>query len=244
MEHDFYMVRVVLDSRLLVGAFARRGLPVVHVDAGYLVHSCLGETFGDNHPQPFAVTTERGPLLDLLAYSSLDGSALARCLKDHCRPSVQGVIQPEEIVAKRMPDSFAQHLRFHFKVRLCPVVRKARGSKGRQPGSEVDVFLDAAEQAGPGHRLDRRDVYVTWAKGLLEQRGGLRCTGVRLERMVRTRFLRRDAERSLRVVERPDISVSGSLEILDAAVFHAMVRQGVGRHRAFGFGMLLLKRAA
>jgi CRISPR system Cascade subunit CasE len=36
---------------------------------------------------------------------------------------------------------------------------------------------------------------------------------------------------------------SGLLQVEDAAAFTALLARGIGRHRAFGFGMLLLKPA-
>ena len=35
----------------------------------------------------------------------------------------------------------------------------------------------------------------------------------------------------------------GTLEVRDAALFQGLLARGVGRHRAFGFGMLLLRPA-
>jgi CRISPR system Cascade subunit CasE len=37
--------------------------------------------------------------------------------------------------------------------------------------------------------------------------------------------------------------VTGTLRVGDAEAFRALLARGLGRHRAFGFGMLLLRRA-
>jgi len=37
---------------------------------------------------------------------------------------------------------------------------------------------------------------------------------------------------------------TGVLQVRDSAAFAALLARGIGRHRAFGFGMLLLKPAA
>jgi CRISPR system Cascade subunit CasE len=41
--------------------------------------------------------------------------------------------------------------------------------------------------------------------------------------------------------EGPDAVLEGVLEVVDGEAFAALLRRGVGRHRAFGFGMLLLR---
>jgi CRISPR system Cascade subunit CasE len=49
----------------------------------------------------------------------------------------------------------------------------------------------------------------------------------------------REARRS--VIGRRDVTFEGELQVADAAAFAALLARGVGRHRAFGFGMLLLR---
>jgi len=44
-----------------------------------------------------------------------------------------------------------------------------------------------------------------------------------------------------RGVERPDALFTGELTIRDAEAFARLLARGIGRHRAFGFGMLLLR---
>ena len=54
---------------------------------------------------------------------------------------------------------------------------------------------------------------------------------------------RRDASRRLRWVEGPDTVMSGELQTSDPDAFARLLARGIGRHRAFGFGMLLLRPA-
>jgi CRISPR system Cascade subunit CasE len=44
-------------------------------------------------------------------------------------------------------------------------------------------------------------------------------------------------------IGRRDAVFEGTLEVRDAALFQELLARGVGRHRAFGFGMLLLRPA-
>ena len=45
------------------------------------------------------------------------------------------------------------------------------------------------------------------------------------------------------VIDGPDALLKGHLRVRDSADFAKLLTRGVGRHRAFGFGMLLLSRA-
>ena len=47
--------------------------------------------------------------------------------------------------------------------------------------------------------------------------------------------------RSHRGVERPDALFTGEITVADPEAFCRLLARGVGRHRAFGFGMLLLR---
>ena len=64
-----------------------------------------------------------------------------------------------------------------------------------------------------------------------------------LESFRRTRVLRRDrsggSERP-RTVEGPDAVAVGTVTVTDPDRFAAALARGIGRHRSFGFGMLLL----
>jgi CRISPR system Cascade subunit CasE len=42
-------------------------------------------------------------------------------------------------------------------------------------------------------------------------------------------------------LRKPDVTFRGMLEVVEPGAFEALLRRGVGRHRAFGFGMLLLR---
>jgi len=65
-------------------------------------------------------------------------------------------------------------------------------------------------------------------------------------RLVAERVLTADAQGVLRLSAGrlgPDAVFKGVLQIHDADAFNRLLRRGIGRHRAFGFGMLLLKPA-
>jgi CRISPR system Cascade subunit CasE len=74
--------------------------------------------------------------------------------------------------------------------------------------------------------------------------GGAELTGVEISRFQMTRAVRRNRSADgsgLQELTGPDVTFSGTLAVQDPAAFHGMLSRGVGRHRAFGFGMLLLR---
>jgi len=144
---------------------------------------------------------------------------------------------------KAMPVSFPMGGVYNFEVRACPVVRKGRGSKSFSPGAEVDAFLAEVEKAGQDGVVNRESVYRSWLKETIERSGAVRCEGVRLSAMKRSRFFRRGTHKEAKFIERPDVTFAGRLRILDQKKFQELLLRGVGRHRAFGFGMLLVRRA-
>ena len=81
--------------------------------------------------------------------------------------------------------------------------------------------------------------------------GAASVVGARLEEVRLVRFTQRErlfrqtqgAERKGARLERPDAVFRGTLVVEDAVGFRRLLERGVGRHRAFGFGMLLLRPA-
>ena len=50
-----------------------------------------------------------------------------------------------------------------------------------------------------------------------------------------------DEPRKSKLFPRPDVVFAGRLRVTEPAAFGAWLGRGVGRHCAFGFGMLLLR---
>ncbi len=143
-----------------------------------------------------------------------------------------------------MPSSWTQGRRLAFELRACPIKRKNGAGAKHRAGAEVDVFLDRCWQVGEGVRVDRAQVYLEWLQAQLSAGGATLVQG-ELRRFQRQRLLRRDhqEQRTSKAIERPDAVFEGILEVADPLRFGALLARGVGRHRAFGFGMLLVRPA-
>jgi CRISPR system Cascade subunit CasE len=247
------MVRLALEPAGLARIERAQRLPPRHGDLGYAAHAALAGLFGEGVLQPFRVqeSASGGPI-PVLAYSARDGEALRTHAETYADPAVHAVCRWQELACKPMPASWQQGARLGFEVRVCPVVRlggeiEAETREGERRryrrGAEIDAWVhrrwlkeepDAAERG-------REGVYRDW----LAQRfaPAARLLDVRLDGFRRLRLVRKDHDETRRatVFDRPDALFKGELEIEDGAAFQELLAKGVGRHCAYGFGMVLLR---
>ena len=145
------------------------------------------------------------------------------------------------IDSKPMPSEWRTGKRLGFEIRIRPIIRKARGS-GREE-AEVDVFQAKAETFPPSEMpYNREQVYAEWLSDRLARKGG---ASLDIERTKLVSFQRIRSFRKLRTrySEGPDAVMRGVLTVTDSAAFSNLLARGVGRHRAYGYGMLLLRPA-
>lgn len=230
---SLYMVRLTCD---LPAIYRRIAKEQKEVDLGYAIHTHLREVFGDLAPQPFRVVSESGTHAEVLGYGAHDKQAME-----------DGALTLgwRDLAAKKMPELEAGK-ELKFEVRVCPTRRgrfpRPGGDKGEPKPRELDAFL-AAVSKNPGETLNRAETYQTWLGERLARDGAAELLSARLERYQRARLFRRrqGGERNGALLDRPDATFMGRLRVGDSAQFHRLLATGVGRHRAFGFGMLLLK---
>jgi CRISPR system Cascade subunit CasE len=240
------MVRLSLGLPGLLRQGQRRGLSRGEGDLGYLVHCQLGELFGDEAPSPFRVDDGTGRRTEVLAYSSEDAGSLRQRAQEFAEPEVHANCDWESFAGKLLPTAFSPGRRLGFEVRVCPTKRmNATGPKHRK-GAEVDVFLASCWEAGGKMPVDREQVYREWLAAEIEREGAATLVHAKVDSFKRRRLTRRTqgAERKVVSVERPDVLMSGALEVGTSAAFDALLARGIGRHRSFGFGMLLLRPAS
>lgn len=218
-------------------------LPLHDVDLGYLVHCQLVALFGDQAPKPFALQGVRGRWVDLLAYGETTPDKLHDIARSSAESSVYQACSWDSLNGKAMPERWRTSSRLAFQLRACPVVRMDKEDPRHRKGAEVDAFLARCWAVGSDSHVDRTTVYHEWLQGHFERRGAGKILRVELRSFHRQRLLRRTqgSQRIARACERPDTLFHGTLEVGDPAAFEGLLRRGIGRHRAFGFGMLLLR---
>lgn len=259
---SLHMIRLDVRRPGLVRFARDTGLPLD--DEGYLLHAALRAAFGAAAPQPFALIDAKGERpAHLLGYGPTGADGLRETLAI-AAPTLDATFDLGSLEAKAMPAAFREDAIYGFEVRTCPVVRQSRRGDGARGHREIDAFLHATLAVEADVPVDREAVYCAWVSERLRL-GGVEPLTLAVQRLDQAPLVRRRhrwnaAERSQEAVgpaerlqrraggrqifsRRPDVTFRGTLRITDPDRFHALLARGVGRHRAFGFGMLLLRPA-
>jgi CRISPR system Cascade subunit CasE len=252
-EEPLHLLYTRPDARLLAAWMARHlgSRERETSDMGDALHGLLRAAFGDSAPQPFRYLEERQ---ELLAYTSLNAEAMRAqvALADPVAAMTLGLDANAHHAGYRLrvfPTTWPVGQVLGFEVRLRPTVRTAKG--------ERDAFLHAVDLASETH-VNRQAVYVKWLREHLSRREGVlhepwqgavellddvHLAGYQRRRIVRRTQAEAGEIRRGRVIDGPDCLLRGHLRVVNPAAFARLLARGVGRHRAFGFGMLLLSRA-
>ena len=237
---DLHLWRLALDPARLAAIARAQKIPASDEDHGCTIHALWCALFGKEHaPKPWWFDHRR---LVLWAYAptALDPAAVA--LAD---PLYHAAVHWDQSASKAMP-VLATNSRVAFDLRACPVVRN--GGRDQQRDTEHDYLLWRARRDGvAADTLDARAVYAEW----LRERAWKTDAGATLDHAAVSGWSkpmktganvwRGRGDGRLRL---PDVQFTGTLTITDTTAFAATLARGLGRHRAFGFGMLLLKPVA
>jgi len=237
-----YLLHTQPDPQRLAAWAARHRLLDSQGDLGYALHALLHAAFGEHAPQPFRyLNAEQG----LLAYTRLSAVELAQCAA-LAEPDVAAALGLGQTLhhaglsARPFPTQWATGHVLGFDVRVRPIIREGK------TGRERDAFLAAVEKSDGGE-LDRGAVYVQWLRELLARQGGAELVDASVSRYQLLSVTRKDQKsssddpRRSRLVSGPDAVLTGQLRVTDPQAFALLLAGGVGRHRAFGFGLLMLR---
>ena len=199
-------------------------------DLGYATHAWLKAIFQEHSPKPYRLI--HGATLKLLGYSPEPGQILLEQARTFANPLALGVTRIEDLQhAKSMPNEWRPGRRLGFELVVCPTSRKE--------GHEKDLYRHHMERLAEGEQAPSREtVYREW----LEKQMG---DAARLENISlgEFRFVSQH-RRGIKIkLDRPQALLKGALTVADSDAFNRLLARGIGRHRAFGYGMLLLKPA-
>ena len=243
------LVRVPIDTNKLARWGAERGWAkhrgrAAAFDEGRVLHHLVHEALGPGVFQSFRfLVPPRRTNGNLYAYSAFDAAALCAAAEKHALPDHLKVLSPDRIESKQMPERWRTGQRLGFDLRVRPVRRLGSPLGNFSKGKEIDVFLVEALRKHPtatekvtAKSRTREAVYLDWLAEQLapaaELAPSLSCL---------TRFRRVRVARGGRAPEGPDATIHGTLIVTDPAAFLTLLARGVGRHRAYGYGMLLLR---
>ena len=243
------MIRADIDMRSFHRwAGSRRMMSRNAFDEGYAMHCLLTESFGERAPKPFRMIAPRGKGLEssdryifrgvLYGYGHAGADALREASTLYADPLQYAALQVDGLKSKPMPVAWRTGQRLSFEVLIRPTIRRSKRA-ANHPGTEWDAFLWEAIQHPKGvMKRSREDVYTDWLRDQFRRRGGAQLEEASLKSFQRTRVIRR---RGSRPIEGPDAVMSGTLTVTDADEFAKLLARGIGRHRAYGYGMLLLR---
>jgi CRISPR system Cascade subunit CasE len=230
MTTPLTMLELRLDSQALIRFAQENG--VNHnrdEDLGYATHAWLKALFQERAPKPYRFIHSSHP--KLLGYSSLSGQALLEQANIFANPLALGVTRIEDLRhAKSMPDQWRPGRRLGFEVMTCPT--------SRREGHEKDLYRHHLTRLAEGEVAPSREsVYREW----LDKQFGdaARLETAALEKFHFVSQYRRGMK--TKKLDRPKALVKGVLTIADSDGFNRLLARGIGRHRAFGYGMLLLR---
>lgn len=206
-------------------------------DDGYALHALLTAAFGNQAPKPFRYL---GPRQGLLAYTEQPPETL----RDHAAlatPEVAQALGLDHLATRMFPTAWRTGQSFAFEVRVRPIIRC-------KDGRERDLFLHVAETQSGDVPVGRAAVYAEWLGKQLAEQGAAQLLQVGMEAFRLSRVIRRTrtdqtGQRKPCAPSGPDAVFKGQLRVGDSAAFTRLLTRGIGRHRAFGFGMLLLRPA-
>ena len=256
-----HMIHVPFDMRAFhrwagEHGLVRRGA----FDNGFALHVLLSGLFGRAAMQPFRLfASERRRAASLYAYTDVDGGSLQRTARDVGTPDCLSVLDPAKLRSKAVPEIFEPGRRLGFDVRVRPVwrlrcnLRDPQSGRVLSPGAELDAFRVAAirrfpdgwnvklgngsPEGGGTMRGKRDEIYAEWLVERLDGAASVESGECRLAAFQRSRTVRGNGSGP----EGPDATLHGTLTVRDADAFARLLRKGVGRHKAYGYGMLLLR---
>lgn len=246
MTTNLHLVRLRLDLRQLY----RGSSSSQDVDEDYLVHGALTALFdysaSDSEkvaPKPFFVSGRDGSSVEVLGYSAKDAAALRERVRVDGSSDISSALFEGKIESRGVP-LLAEGTRLQFRVRACPT-RRLSGRSDPTRSGEVDAFYAKTLQVSQDVPLDREEIYREWLGEQLARAGGVELESLKVTRMQQRRLHRKTQgkSRAVKMPTFPDVGFEGVLRVTDAQGFREMIARGVGRHRAFGFGMLLVRSA-
>ena len=251
-----YMIHIPLDMRAFNRWAGQRGLIQRGIfDEGYALHVLLTGMFGPGVLRPFRLfASERRRNASLYAYTDADQTSLQSTANLVATPDCLDALDPDTIRSKEIHTEFTAGQRLGFDLRVRPVrrlrtaIHDQKSGKTIAKGAEIDAFLVHALRHFPGGWADeavnaqaagetRAKIYTEWLAERFNGAAVIEKKARRIAAFKRSRSLRGDGFSP----EGPDVVFHGVLTVTNPDEFSACIRNGIGRHKAYGYGMLLLR---
>lgn len=255
MSDSLHLVRMGLDRRELHRRVFGFRSPRA-VDEGCLLHDGLAKLFAVSPEERVRVRDHLGAYATDEALAESPDALFLLAYSPHADDALAARMGPRRgellrhFASKAVPP-IAAGTRLQFRVRAHPTVRTRLPVDGREPQTdaagrprarEVDAWL-LRQSEGGDEWAGREAAYAGWLARELARGGAADLVRARVSRFALAQVYRRDGGGTRRRLTLPDATLEGELAVADADAFRALLLRGVGRHRAFGSGMLLVAPA-
>ena len=228
-----YLMKANLDMVSLAKYGAEQG----HSDPDRTAHCLITESFGKHStPKPFVIKTQmnKGTLRGtLLAYTRFTAEELRETAEQHQKLAHIAVMNPDSITTVSVPNQWSEGQSVLFEVRVRPTKRSSSRDT-KNPGAEQDIYLASPEDTS------RAETYFQWLSELMRRRGALQAAPCS---MTMTQFAMRRVKRqnSTRWTVGPDATITGAATVVNPDHIISALARGIGRHKGYGYGMILLR---
>lgn len=230
-----YLSRVRVD----LNGLSRESLFEIMGGGAYAAHQLLWQLFPDHdgtRPFLFRQEMEEG---EVGQQQTPKGLPLFYVLSDREPTASQG---PLEVQCKSFAPSFATGDQLAFRLRANPTVAKSVAGKR---GQRADVLMAAKKPFSPGQRTSDECVKAMdqAARDWLQARAegaGFRLTVDPVVAGYRQHALNKPGRRD--AIQFSSVDYEGLLEVADPGRLIEALSHGLGRAKAFGCGLLLLRR--
>lgn len=204
-------------------------------DPQHMMHVLLSALFGKGALQPYRLFDPQSGDWAVYGHSAMSAEELREVAAMVGTPEMADVVSLGDMRGKPLPTSIPEGTRIGFDVRLSPVMRTERSEQDAYAATAKRLFPDDPDgMARAG--LTREGVYRDWfAKRV--------AGAAELEEVRMSSFRQVSMFRSGHRFTAPEITLQGELRVTDPEAFRTLHENGVGRGKAYGFGLLLLRPA-
>ena len=250
--HTINMFQATVDTHQLQHWMAQTATR----DQDQAIHKLLVESFGTNAPRPHRLMEKarKTQATQLYGYTSASQEELRNRAQACADPLQAAILPPETIMTKPMPEDWQSGETFGFNLRVRPMIRSWHTRESQDPDfpDQVHVmkwkyatdayFRDSQKRAEKGlPPRDRTEVYREWLDELLKRQGGAQLMKGSNLMVDSFRKSPKDVKRNSSGALGPEAVVRGTLVVIDPGAFRELLRNGAGRYKAYGYGMVLLR---
>lgn len=229
------LVQIPVSMHDLARWSAQRGMSAnKRPDIRASLHHLLDETFGQSVMKPYRIyKNPKDPSRSsIYGYSKKTRNDLVQMSNMIACPNALEVINVEDIRAKAMPANWKSGAILGFDVCTVPV-RRRKGS-----GKEIDVHvldLQRLQGAPDSEKPTQAESYLNW----LQEKFGDAAEVI--ADTVAYRSTPVATKRKKTQVKVPETTFMGNMKIKDPDAFAQMLENGIGRHKSYGYGMVMLR---